>query len=71
MNSCHIQLVKQVLLAQLTLALTGMDPNSACQILAHKNQLTPVFPALSVPLIRSAGTERNGETDDKTENGKQ
>lgn len=66
-----IQFVKEILLAQLALSLRSMDPNRACHVLAHEDQLTPVFPSLGVALISGAGTERNGQTDNETKNRKQ
>ncbi len=66
-----IQLFKKVFLAQLALALIGVNPNSTRQVLANELQLTPVLPALHVSLIRRACAEGDSETDDETQDSKQ
>jgi hypothetical protein len=69
--SINLQLVQKIFLAQLAISLTGVNPDGARQILGDEDHLTPVFPALCVSLIGGASTERDGETDDETQDGKQ
>lgn len=66
-----IQLAQKILLAQLALALVGVDPDGSGEVLANQLQLTPVLPALHVTFVGRACAERYGETDDETKHGEQ
>jgi hypothetical protein len=63
------ELVEQVLLSKFAFALSSVVPDCSCHILTDEDQLTPVFSALGVSLIRSACSEGNSKTDDETEHG--
>ena len=63
------KLVEQVLLSKFAFALSSVVPDCSCHILTDEDQLTPVFSALGVSLIRSACSEGNSKTDDETEHG--
>lgn len=60
------QLVKQVFLTKVAVALLGVNPDCPCQVLADEDELTPVFATFGVALISRACAERNGQTDDET-----
>jgi hypothetical protein len=50
--------------------LVDVDPDDAGKILGVEGELGPVFAAVVVSLVGGGGAEREGETDDETEDGK-
>ena len=67
----NVQFGQKVVLAQLALALLGVDPDGTGQVLTNKLDLTPVLPAFHVALVCRACAEGDGETDDETKDGEQ
>jgi len=63
------ELVEKIFLSEVAFAFGSVVPNGPCQVLANKDQLTPVLSALGVTLVCGACSERNGKTNDETKNG--
>lgn len=51
--------------------LPGMNPNVAGQVARCLDQLSPVFPAIDITLIRTGRAEGNAETDNETQDGEE
>ena len=62
------ELVEKIFLSEFAFALGSVVPDCPCQVLANKDQLTPVLTALGVTLVCGACSERNSKTNNETKN---
>lgn len=67
----HVHLCKEILLAQISLSLLGVDPKYTSKCLGCGDELSPVPSPLGVTLIRRRAPEREPETHDETEDRQQ
>jgi hypothetical protein len=67
----YLQFANEVCLAQVSLTLFDADPDGAGHNLRGRYDLRPELTTVWIPLIRRRATERETQTDNETEHGKQ